>query len=311
MSPQVYIFGYQSMLAQGSLASSIGRTVDYVPARLEGFVRVWSAVRDFTTNPRKRYVHAADWRPAGRVAFANLAVDQSSRVNGLCHRISADQLDELDFREQAYVRVDVTKKLAPYPGHALAPGLPVFAYIDPAPAAAPAPVSQAYYAMGREGARGVDARVPGFAADYLASTRPPPLANDLVFTYIGADGRHLWLLEEADSSLVLLLRFAHPQFIAMADALPEMARPITAGLAWLDLRGPRDQALPHPRIPPALANELTGPQDPTSLSRSPFWLSRLSAIESRQLDLPHLESLGGDPDPWVRRAALQHLGVAP
>jgi hypothetical protein len=66
MPSDVYVFGYQSMLAEGSLAASIGKAVDdYVPARLSGYARDWSAVRDFADNPRKRYVHTADWRPAG------------------------------------------------------------------------------------------------------------------------------------------------------------------------------------------------------------------------------------------------------
>jgi hypothetical protein len=309
MPPEVYIFGYQSMLAQGSVASSIGATVDYVPARLEDHIREWNAVRDFTTNPRKRYVHSADWQPTGRVAFANLIKQPTGRVNGLCHRIPADRLDELDFREQGYVRLEVTKKMAAYPGYTLAPGIPVYAYIDPAPASIQAPVSRAYYTMGRDGARSVAAQVAGFSADYLSSTRQPLLADDLVFLFIGADGRHLWLLEETDSSLVLLLRFAHPQFAGAGDSATELARPITPALDWLDLRTPRNHARPHPRIPPAMAGELTGHCDPAALSRSPFWLSRLTAIESRCLDLARLESLSNDPDPWVRRAALQHLGV--
>lgn len=305
MPSDVYIFGYQSMLAQGSLATSIGGIEDYVPARLMGYRRDWGAVRDFAEHPRKRYVHTADWAVQGRVAFANLTADAGGWVNGLCHRIPADRLDELDFREQGYARVAVDGRLTPYPGHALAPGLPCYAYIDPKPDPQPAPVSRRYYAMGRDGAQAMEERTPGFAADYLATTAPPAeLADDLAFIYIGADGRHLWLLDEADSSLVLLLRFARPQFDAASAAAPELDRPVSRGLEWLDLRGGRREAGDHPRIPAALARALTGHPDPAS----PCWLVRLAAVAGDGLDDRQLKILAADPDPWVRRAARLALG---
>lgn len=305
MPSDVYIFGYQSMLARGSLTTSIGaHDEDYVPARLRNHVRDWSAVRDFAGHPSKRYVHTADWRPAGRVAFANLR-SAEGWVNGLCHRVPAGRLDELDFREQGYVRIEVGRDLAPYPGHALVPGRPAYAYIDPAPDPQPAPVSRAYYDMGRLGALAIARHVPGFAEDYLASTRTPAaLADDLAFVFIGADGRHLWLLDEADSSLTLLLRFARPQFPAGTDRSPEADRPVTPGLAWLDLRSPGPRTGHHPRIPPGLATGLAGRPDPGS----PCWLVRLAAVEQPAPSAGQLETLAADPDPWVRRAALVRLG---
>jgi hypothetical protein len=60
MSSDVYIFGYQSILAAGSLATSIADSDgQLVPARLKGYIRDWSAVRTFETNETKRYVHGS------------------------------------------------------------------------------------------------------------------------------------------------------------------------------------------------------------------------------------------------------------
>lgn len=301
------------MLAEGSLATSIGARVAgevFIPAHLRGYARDWSAVRDFSGNPRKRYVHTGDWRPSGRVAFANLSPDPEGTVNGVCHRVVAERLDELDFREQGYERVAVHGAIKPYPGHILME-LPCYAYIDPRPDPVPAPVSRAYLDMGRLGAEAIDARAPGFAADYQTSTRRPPslLADDLAFVFISGDGRHLWLLDEVDSSLVLLLRFGQAQFEAATDSAPEADRPITAGLEWLDQR--RRGAAPgaNPRIPAAMAHELIA-ADVARLAASPYWLCRLAATQAVVPESPPFATLAADPDPWVRRAAAIRLGTS-
>lgn len=308
----VYLFGYQSMLAAGSLATTIGAQPggeDYLPARLHGYRRTWNAVRDFADNPRKRYVHTADWRVAGRVAFANLSAAAGAAVNGVCHRVAVGQMAELDFREQGYKRMRVDASLAFYPGSVPQAGLACYTYIDPQPDAQPAPVSRAYYDMGRRGAAAIGRHTPGFAADYLASTEPPgELADDLAFVFIGADGRHLWLLDETDSSLVLLLRFAQPQFAAGADRAPELARPITPALAWLDARQRRPATGVHPRIPGEMARLLTGEEKTEALAAAPFWLCRLTATQTASVSPAVLQSLAADPDPWVRRAARLRQG---
>lgn len=298
------------MLAEGSLAASIGARGPAghdVPARLHGHVRDWSAVRDFTENPRKRYVHKADWHPAGRVAFANLARAPGRAVNGVCRRVAAAHLDELDFREQGYLRTPVGAVLTPYPGHALA-DLPCYAYIDPHPDPVPAPVSRAYYDMGRLGAQAIEARVPGFAADYLASTSPAAcLADDLAFVFLSADGRHLWLLHEADSSLVLLQRFAMPQFGAGTADVAELGRPVTPDLAGLDLRQRGRGPVAGARAPAAMVDALLH-ADAAGLAASPYWLCRLAAAEADGPPAGLLNTLAADPDPWVRRAARIRLG---
>ncbi len=320
MAPEIYIFGYQSMLAEGSLAASVGvHTLndDVIPARLQGFVRKWNAVRDFSKHPGKRYVHLRDWRPAGRVAFAHLAIAMDGIVNGVCHRLPADKLAALDFREQGYLRVPVGDRIRAYPGRNLSPGLPCYAYVDQHPDPVPAPVSRAYYDMGRQGAESIDRVAPGFALEYLASTQlPPMLADDLAFVSFSADGRHLWLLNEADSTLVLLLRFSDAQVGADSKAvcgeLQETQRPITPDLEWLDYRHRQSAAQPHPRIPDPMASELTLPSSDQStasrLAASSYWLCRLTATQRSDLPADLLTTLLADPDPWVRRAAQIRQG---
>lgn len=163
MSSDVYIFGYQSILAAGSLATSIaGCDGQVVPARLKGYIRCWSAVRTFVTNETKRYVHAKDWHIAERVAFATLTQTPHKTVNGVCQRIPSDRLAALDFREQGYTRIEVSQNIEPYEGYELDRSIQCYVYVDPAPDTRPAMVSRSYYDMGRFGAAHLSKLVPDF-----------------------------------------------------------------------------------------------------------------------------------------------------
>jgi len=304
----VCIFGYQSILTAGSLATSIATSDSIgtmIPARLPGYVRSWDAVRDFATNVTKRYVHVSDWRRAERAAFANLRPAAASVVNGVCRRVDSDKLPELDFREQGYTRVDISNTIAPYDGFELGAAFKCYAYVDPTPDMAGAMVSRAYYEMGRRGASRLNDTVPGFSDDYLASTEPAgQLVDDLVFVFFSADGCHLWLLEEEDSSLVLLMRLRQPQFAPVISFPPEASRPITSGLEWLDVRTRQFRpGASVARIPPTLIEELTSKADPNSLRTSKFWISRMAAADSGRLSPSQLADLLHDDDPWVRRTA--------
>jgi hypothetical protein len=135
------------------------------------------------------------------------------------------------------------------------------------------------------------------------------LADDLAFVFLSGDGRHLWLLNEADSSLVLLLAFTQPQFEVLTDSVPEAGRPVTTGLEWLDSRRRAAVPIPSPRIPGAMANELLGAEG-DRLATSPYWLCRLAATQAALPDAL-LATLAADPDPWVRRAAALRRGIAP
>jgi hypothetical protein len=306
MSSDVYIFGYQSILAVGSLATSIAKdSGQFAPARLPGYARSWGAVRSFANNETKRYVHAEDWRIADRVAFASLIRSAHKSVNGVCRRIPSDQLAALDYREQGYRRIDVSAIITPYNGFELDKSVPCFAYIDSGHSARPAIVSRAYYNMGYLGAAHLSKVVPGFLEDYLNSTEHRPhLADDLVFVFISADGRHLWLLDERDSSLILLQRFSSPQITPLTQDPAELCREITAHLKWLDVRH-RDLSnfSYNGRVPEAIVRELLSATDNTDLAKSRFWLCRLAAVECRRTAANRMAALANDVDVWVSRAA--------
>jgi len=305
MSSDVYIFGYQSILAAGSLATSIAEhDGQVIPARLKGYTRGWTAVRTFETNETKRYVHATDWRVADRVAFATVMQSDHKTVNGVCRRIPGDQLTALDYREQGYARIEVSRNIEPYESYALDKSLQCFVYSDPVPDRRPAIVSRSYYDMGRLGAANLSKLVPDFFTDYLSSTEPPTLlVDDLVFVFFSSDGCHLWLLEESDSSLVLLHRFASPQFTPLGPNPPELLRGVTSGLEWLDAR---QRTLPdfmsNERVPSKMIDDLIKASLGEDATTSPYWLPRLLTAESSQ-SMARLAVLLDDTDFWVRRTA--------
>lgn len=314
----VYIFGYQSILAKESLGSTIGqskRDGHFVPAWLHGHQRTWNAVRDFQTHASKRYVLAPDWSVASHVAFCNLQSVHGTKVNGICQYMRADQLRGLDFREQGYQRVDVTAQVQAYAGHALRPNTPCHAYIDTSPARSPAPTSSRYFEMGRRGAKELETVAPGFFQDYCHSTgEPSRLLDELVFVYISSDGQHLWLLDEHDSTLTLLLHFEQPQFPSQMDGAgappAELTQAPTNHLKWLDLRTRADEVPAHPWISEALAAGLIRGlrENPKAMLSSPFWVHRLAASQSPKLGHLELATLHRDPDPWVRRSARSRTG---
>jgi hypothetical protein len=310
----VYIFGYQSILAPGSLATSVHidpRDHQFVPARLKGYARCWNATRNFRTNAAKRYVHTDDWRAADRVAFATLAESQANSVNGICWRIPSERLPDLDFREQGYNRIEVGRAIAPYPGFELSQSVPCYTYVDPAPDLVPAVVSKSYYDMGRVGAALIDRQIPNFLSDYLSSTEPPQtLDSELAFVFFSSDGRHLWLLEESDSSLILLHEFALPQIGPFSTGLPpERLRHVTAGLEWLDAR---HRCLPdvsnNKRIPSGMISDLRRAASGENVSASPYWLCRLIAADAAPLGA-RIDAFANDIDPWVRRTVQTRRDV--
>jgi hypothetical protein len=159
--------------------------------------------------------------------------------------------------------------------------------------------------MGRLGAAHLSEVVPEFLTDYLSSTEQPALlADDLAFVFFSGDGHHLWLLDESDSSLVLLQRFARPQLTPLMRDVPELARGVSAGLKWLDARyRALSEASDHGRVPAAMVNGLLSATNGEDVSSSPYWLCRLAVVESPHTSAARLTALAEDPDFWVRRAA--------
>jgi hypothetical protein len=154
------------------------------------------------------------------------------------------------------------------------------------------------------GAASIGNLVPEFHADYLSSTvAPARLANDLAFIFFSGDGHQLWLLEESDSSLVLLHSFSLPQLIPLTRDPPESLRHVTPGLEWLDAR---HRALPefsdNRRVPSGMVRDLLLAANGEDVSRSPYWLCRLVAADSPLISTSRLNALANDSDFWVRRA---------
>lgn len=297
MSDITYIFGYLSILSSGSLSVNLrhaGAEPELIPARLHGWRRDWSAVRRFDEHPTKRYVRLPDWTPVQQAAFANIRADHSAKVCGVLRPVATDQLPGLDFREAGYRRVCVTDQIHPYPGFGLRPGASCEAYVDESVTGEAAPVSQAYYDMGTRGAKRLNEQVPGFEDDFLQNTPVPDgLCADMRFLFFSRDGRHLWLLQERDSSLILLLRFKQAQFETdlPADAVPpEWHRPISMDGKLQDWR-------------------FRGGDVPMNHTAYPvLWLERLALTQSDHVAGVTLKALAKDQDAWVRRAAIIRLG---
>ncbi|KWV60487.1 hypothetical protein AS156_29355 [Bradyrhizobium macuxiense] len=210
----------------------------------------------------------------------------------------------MDFREQGYKRIDIGEAISPYSGYELDPSIRCYAYVDPIPDTTSAVVSRAYYNMGRNGAASIAEIVPGFLDDYLSSTlEPDVLADDLAFVFFSSEGHRLWLLEESDSSLVLLHRFAFPQLAPLTLEPAEQLRRVTAGLEWLDARHRAPASNEDKRIPSGLVKELILGAEGADVSDSSYWLCRLLAADAPLTSESQLDKLSRDADFWVRRAA--------
>lgn len=124
-----------------------------------------------------------------------------------------------------------------------------------------------------------------------------------MFVFFSGDGRHLWLLEESDFSLVLLHRFALPQLTPLSGDPSELLRVVTPGLEWLDARQRAlSDFIVNGRIPSGMIRDLLKTADGEDVSTSPYWLCRLITTKSSQ-SKARLAALTDDTDVWVRRAS--------
>jgi hypothetical protein len=104
-----HLFAYGSLVAE----------LEGVPGRLRGYRRRLGVAADNTLAipGYKRYLNPADGSaPDVFVAFADLAYDEETVVNGIIVPVTAPQLWDLDERERNYDRVDVTLDADPAPG---------------------------------------------------------------------------------------------------------------------------------------------------------------------------------------------------
>jgi hypothetical protein len=113
MTP-IAVFGYASLVDPQSAGATIGRPVRGAVARLPGWRRRWSLVRD---NRRAEKTFAID--PGGEVPpfvlGLNLepAAEASAAVNGVLIEVDQAELERLDLREMRYDRLEVTELIDP------------------------------------------------------------------------------------------------------------------------------------------------------------------------------------------------------
>jgi hypothetical protein len=121
------------VFAYGSLSAGTGSPPGAEPAvvTLMGASRVWDVAMDNrqTIAGYKYYVAAADGaRPAVHVVFLDLADAPGVACPGLLLPVSEAELAALDRRERNYDRHEVSDRIRPDPGVALAEGRRIWAY---------------------------------------------------------------------------------------------------------------------------------------------------------------------------------------
>lgn len=239
-----YIFGYLSLINSDSVRFSThenGRDL-LVPARLRGYRRVWTSYRHPTLQSPKHYIYLDTLDDVGCFSWATLA-PAPGFVNGVCFETDASDIIHIDSREVGYTRAEVTERIEPYQGFHLKPGEPIYTYLSTPeslsllyPKTIPY-ISADYVNMGFLGALFVDTFAPGFYKDYTATTDPvEAVIRDIRQVFWGDDGRRLYLLDEKDSSVILLHDFGHPVFLAHSNNDIHLGRPATLNLATQDLR---------------------------------------------------------------------------
>jgi len=108
-----WIFGYGSLVSPVSLASTIGRSVAVGDgmhvASLSGYRRAWNYGSE---------VLRGDWvGPDGSETIGGLVVslgivaDPHESINGVVFAVDPEELADLDWRERAYDRVDITDRI--------------------------------------------------------------------------------------------------------------------------------------------------------------------------------------------------------
>jgi cation transport regulator ChaC len=115
-----WIFAYGSLVSPTSLQATIGRSIGVGSgmhvAELSGFRRAWnygSAVLrgDWTAHDGTAVV-------GGLVVSLGIVEESGTSINGVVFSVDADELADLDWRERAYDRVDVTGRITLLDGSA-------------------------------------------------------------------------------------------------------------------------------------------------------------------------------------------------
>lgn len=112
-APTTWIFAYGSLVSPTSLASTIGRTISVGAgmhvAKLAGYRRAWNYGSE---------VLRGDWvdgtgrtTTGGLVVSLGIVAASDDAINGVVFGLDSEELADLDWRERAYARVDVTDRI--------------------------------------------------------------------------------------------------------------------------------------------------------------------------------------------------------
>jgi dephospho-CoA kinase len=108
VSGHAWIFGYGSLVSPASMATTIGRTVaptDVAVAHLDGYGRRWNYG---SLHLRGDWHHAGVEVTQGLVVSLGLVASDAESCNGVIVRVTAEELEMLDWRERDYERTDVS-----------------------------------------------------------------------------------------------------------------------------------------------------------------------------------------------------------
>lgn len=176
------MFGYGSLVSPASLASTIGRTAtigtDMHVAQLDGYRRAWNY---------GSAVLRGDWvddagtpTVGGLVVSLGIVPTPGEAINGVVFAVDANEIADLDWRERAYDRVDVTDAVTLIDGSASEQ------LDDPVAVYVPRPDAIARYERHRDaGTAGIRrsywdlveaafAELGGDHVDWYHRTTPPP-----------------------------------------------------------------------------------------------------------------------------------------
>ena len=297
-----YVFGYGSLLSTASTASTTGdhsHHQTYIPARLYGYSRSWDAVRHSNQMSEKKYLRLDNWDITDKFCWCNIKRSADNDfLNGICYEIDEKDFIKLDYRETGYTRIDISKHISPYLGHSLETDAVVYTYIDTHPLSfAELPdISMDYVNMITSGAWSINKSVDGFFSDYIASTHTPTAnVNNIKQVYFDGSGFNLYMLDERDSSSVLLHSFHHSQLTS--EPIPN--RPSIQPVQYDKYKflSKIAQDLEAAKSPNTSSVELN------NLSQHDNWLVKLVSCDNPNMPKSIVDQLKLDPDNWVARCA--------
>jgi cation transport regulator ChaC len=112
--PQIFVFGYGSLVSPGSVARTLGHEIDkdvFDQAILAGWTRRWNVGSDKESHPERTF-HLDDGSEfRGLTVALGIEEDPDSRCCGAVFPVDPADLTLLDTRERNYVRIDVTDRV--------------------------------------------------------------------------------------------------------------------------------------------------------------------------------------------------------